>query len=209
MSEKTAKPRRVGAAARFVDSCLASGQVAFGLPELVRQTGLSETAAKFQLLRLRPQVVRVSPRQQFFLIVGPEHQTMGSPPVAWWLHDYLGWLQHPYYLALQSAASVYGSNPQALQVTQVMTDVPRRSIKVGRLRVVFFVKRGMGKAATQPRPKAYAPLLVSTPETTAFDLVRYAPRLGGLVQRSVSGSSDCHARRNLAAQSPSCAPLPL
>ena len=180
MSAHLTKPRQVGAAAAFIDARIASGQVAFPLHELVRQTGLSMTAAKFQLLRLGPQVVKVSPRQQFFLIVAPEHRTMGAPPVAWWLHDYLGWLQHPYYIALQSAASAYGSNPQALQVTQVMTDSPRRPIAVGRLRIVFFAKRGIGKASTQLQPKAFAPILVSTPETTAFDLVRYAPRIGGI-----------------------------
>ena len=174
------KSRQVGAAAAFIDARLASGRVAFSLDELVEQTGLSPTAAKNQLLRLGRQVVRVSPRQQFFLIVGPEHRTTGAPPAAWWLHDYLAWLQQPYYLALQSAASVYDSNPQALQVTQVMTDRPRRSIAVGRLRIRFFVKRGIGKASTQPLPKAFAPLLVSAPETTAFDLVRYAQRIGGI-----------------------------
>jgi hypothetical protein len=55
---------------------------------------------------------------------------MGAPPVAWWLDDYFNWLGHPYYLALQSAAGTYGSTPQALQVTQVMTDSPRRQICV-------------------------------------------------------------------------------
>ena len=105
---------------------------------------------------------------------------MGAPPVAWWLGDYFKWLGHPYYLALQSAAATYGSAPQALQVTQVMTDNPRREITVGRLRIRFFVKRGVERTPTQPLANAYAPLNVSIPEATAFDLVRYASRLGGM-----------------------------
>jgi hypothetical protein len=80
-----AKIYRNGAAAGFIDEKLASGYVAFSLDELTSKTGLSVIAAKNQLLRLRDQVVRVTPRQQFFLIVRPEHWVYGAPPVKWWL----------------------------------------------------------------------------------------------------------------------------
>jgi len=71
----------------------------------MQKTGRSLVAAKNQLLRLGTRVVRVSPSQQFFLVVGPEHRSRGSPPVEWWLDDYFRWLGHSYYLALLSAAS--------------------------------------------------------------------------------------------------------
>ncbi|MCW5557082.1 MAG: hypothetical protein KIT22_04495 [Verrucomicrobiae bacterium] len=137
-------------------------------------------AAKRQLSRLQGKVVRVSPRQPFYLIVGPEHRSMGAPPANWWLQDYFDWLRRPYYLALQSAASLLGSNPQALQVTQVMTDRPCRPIQVGRIQVRFFVKRGIERTPTQQPTGAVAPLWVSIPEATAYDLIRYATRLGGI-----------------------------
>ncbi len=100
--------------------------------------------------------------------------------MAWWLHDYFQWLGEPYYLALQSAASSLGSNPQALQVTQVMTRISRRAVEVGRIRIQFFVKRTVEQTPTQPLANAYAPLQVSTPEATTFDLVQYATRIGGI-----------------------------
>ena len=105
---------------------------------------------------------------------------MGAPPAIWWLQDYFNWLGRPYYLALQSAASAFGSNPQALQVTQVMTDRPSRAIKAGRIQVRFFVKRGIERTPTQQLAQAAAPLCVSTPEATALDLVRYATSIGGI-----------------------------
>jgi hypothetical protein len=180
MKKRVGNARRTGAATAFIDARLAAGRVAFPLADLVRETGLSVIAAKNQLLRLGSQIVRVSRPQQFFLIVSPEHRIVGAPPVAWWLDDYFNWLRHPYYLALQSAASAYGSNPQALQVTQVVTDVPRRGIETGRLRVRFFVKRGIDRTPTQAPPNAFAPISVSTPEATAFDLIRYASGIGGI-----------------------------
>jgi hypothetical protein len=174
------KTRLVGAAEAFVDARLALGRVAFSLAELTEASGLSDVAAKFQLLRLRGKVVRVSPRQPFCLIVSPEHRGMGAPPPTWWLQDYFDWLGRPYYLALQSAASCFGSNPQALQVTQVMSDRPLRAVKLGRIQVRFFVKRGIQRTPTQQPIGAVAPLRVSTPEATAHDLIRYAARIGGI-----------------------------
>ena len=180
MKQSKSKSRMDGSADAFIDQRLALGRVAFPLADLVKETGLSVTAARNQLLRLGNRVTRVSPRQQFFLIISPEHRVVGAPPVAWWLHDYFQWLGHSYYLALQSAASSLGSNPQALQVTQVMARIPRRSLEIGRIRVQFFVKRTLEQTPTQPLANAFAPLQVSTPEATTFDLIRYAARIGGI-----------------------------
>src|SRR4051794_12032494 len=109
--KETAKLRRPGAAATFLDTRLASGRVAFPLADLVKETGLSVTAARNQLLRLGHRVARVSRMHQFFVIVSPEHRAIGTPPLSWWIDDYFKWLRHPYYLALQSAAATYGSTP--------------------------------------------------------------------------------------------------
>ncbi len=174
------KPRRIGAAEAFIEGRLALGRVAFSLEELTKQSGLSAVAAKHQLLRLPGKVIRVSRRQPFFLILGPEHRGMGAPPAIWWLQDYFDWLGRPYYVALQSAASLLGSNPQAVQVTQVMTDRPCRGIKLGRVQVRFFVKRDIERTPTQQLAHAPAPIFLSRPEATAFDLIRYASRVGGI-----------------------------
>jgi hypothetical protein len=150
------------------------------LSEIVKGSGLSVVAARNQLLRLKDAVVRVSPRQQYFLIVQPQHRILGAPPVEWWLNDYFKWLGQPYYLALLSAAATYGSSHQAVQETEIITQVPRRVMIIGRRRLRFFVKSTIDKTITQQLPQAYAPLIVSTPESTVFDLVKYAERIGGL-----------------------------
>ncbi len=160
------------------------GRIGFGVDELMAATGLSDVAARRQLTRLSPQITRVTPRQEFFLIVDAENQPLGAPPPAWWLDAYFAWLGRPYYLALQSAAAEYGSTMQALQVTQVMTDKPRRDIVLGRVRIQFFVNGGVRTTPTQPAANAFAPLAVSTPAATVLDLVHYAPRIGG-IERTV------------------------
>ena len=172
--------RRIGAVSAFIDNRLTEGHVAFSMSQLEKETGLTVSAAKSQIRRLGHKIVRVSKAQSFFLIVSPEHFSRGSPPVDWWLDDYFRWLGHPYYLALQSAAGTHGSNPQSIQVTQVMTDTPRRPVTVGQLRVVFFVKHSIQATPTQQLANAFAPARVSTPAATGFDLIRYAARIGGI-----------------------------
>lgn len=169
-----------GAALDFIEHKLEQGIVSFSLDELTTDTGLSVVAARNQLLRLAGKVVRVTPRQQYFLIVRPDHRVFGAPPIEWWLGDYFKWLGHPYYIALQSAAMVFGSSHQAIQETQVITDISRRDITIGRIRIRFFMKSGIDRTIIQQAPNAHSPLLVSTPETTIFDLVRYAHKIGGI-----------------------------
>jgi hypothetical protein len=172
--------KRPGAAADFIDRRLQDGTVGFSLPQLVNATGLSPESARAQLRRLGKRVCQVSP--QFFLSVSPEHYVIGAPPVEQWLDDYFAWLGRTYYLALQSAAATYNASPQAIQVTQVITESPRRPVCVGRIKLHFFVKRSAKNTPTQQPPNAFAPIRISVPAATAFDLVRYAPRIGGIEQ---------------------------
>lgn len=174
------QPRNRGGAQRFVESCQARGQVSFTLAELRTATGLSFTAARDQVKRLGKHIVRVSPRQDFFLIVSPEQVPMGAPPAFWWLDAYFQSIGQPYYVGLLTAAAKHGSSHQAAQVVQVLTNIPRRELKVGRIRVQFFVKKTVGDAPTSDLPAAYAPLKISPPEVTALDLMRYAYRIGGM-----------------------------
>jgi hypothetical protein len=163
----------------FADDLLAKGRVSFPLAEATRATGLSVVAARNQILRSRGRFVRVAPKQQFLLVVTPEHRSMGAPPAEWWLDEYFNWLGHPYYVALLSAAAIHGSQPQALQTLQVMTDAPRRTVEIGRIRIRFFVKSAIASTPAQWVARARAPLRVSTPEATVLDLVNYADRIGG------------------------------
>jgi len=114
------------------------------------------------------------------LIVQPEHSAIGSPPVEWWLDDYFKWLDIRYYVALLSAASYFGSNQQAIQETQIISERQRRDVVVGRIRLRFFVKSAAECSITQQWHGAYAPLVVSTVETTIIDLVKYAASIGGI-----------------------------
>ena len=180
LAEPPTSSRAPRAALRFVEHRQALGLAHFTLTELATASGLSRKAAREQLDHLNGLVTRVSPRQEFFLIVSPEQRPMGAPPVFWWLDAFFKARQRPYYVGLLSAAAEQGWSHQAVQAVQVMTDHPMRPLVVGRLRVQFFVKKRMLDVPTMPLAQAHAPLLISTPEATALDLLRYANRIGGV-----------------------------
>jgi len=179
-SQNPVAKRLRGVAEAFVGERVASGNYGFSLADLVRETGLSDRNAKNQLRRLRGRTSKVARWQPFFLVNDPADKASGAVSYDRWLDDYFAWLGRPYYVGLQSAAAIHGSQPQALQTIQIVTDVPRREARVGRQKLRFFVKSDCAASAVQQAPRAFAPMKVSTPETTAFDLVRYAPRLGGI-----------------------------
>lgn len=178
-SELPSRDYKAGVARAFVQAKLQQGIASFSLVDLCRETCLSEMAGLRQLQRMGSQIAKV-PRKTFFLIVSPEHQTIGAPPTSWWLDDYFRWLNRPYYVALQSAAALHGSEPQAIQMTQVMTNHPQKELAVGRLRIRCFLKQSAERTPTQMQARSRAPLKISTPAATILDLLRYAPRIGGL-----------------------------
>jgi len=124
-------------------------------------------------------VASVSKRSSTRLIVPPEHQHYGAPPVEWWLDDYLRVSEPHCYLALLSAARHWGSAHYALQTTQVMVSHLRRPQAVGWLRLDFTFKRNLAKP---PQPTSTPPSLarISTREATLLDLLRHQAQIGGI-----------------------------
>ncbi|MFZ4780042.1 MAG: type IV toxin-antitoxin system AbiEi family antitoxin domain-containing protein [Terrimicrobiaceae bacterium] len=173
--------KRAGEVRRYFARCLDKGQIVFSLGAVIEVTGLSRVAARAQIRR-SGQVVPFSLRRGIYIIVPPEYRVNGAPPVDWWLDACFSHLGEPYYVGLLSAAGFHGSSHQAVQSVQIMisSTTPRRDMRIGRLHLKFFQKSGVEKTpAFEPSP-AYAPMKVSTVGATMFDLVKYAPRLGGL-----------------------------
>jgi predicted transcriptional regulator of viral defense system len=89
-------------------------------------------------------------------------------------------LDQPYYVGLLSAAGLHGASHQAVQVFQVVTDRPTRTVEVGRVRGSFVQSRRLGETPVVRMNTATGTMAVSTPEATAFDLVRFRSTVGGL-----------------------------
>lgn len=169
--------RNRGVVATFVADIQARGRAGFSLNILVDATSLSRPAASAQLRRLSD-VVQLHARSNFFLVVDPLHRFAGAPPVEWWIDDFFA-DSEPYYIGLLSAAALHGSSPQAIMVTQVVTERYRQPIRIGRRRIQFTSKVNAGKTPVMTPRGARVAVKVSTPEATFLDLVRFQTKLGG------------------------------
>lgn len=173
MSVGAPGPHHVGVVDAFIESVQASGRLTFTLAEVAGAVPTEGRALEAALRRRASagMIVRVAPRTGFFVIVPPEHRSMGCPPVDWWLDDLMSFLGTSYYVGLLSAAALHGSSHFAVMETQVVATKWFRPIHVGRSRIRFFQRQDTGVMPVEVRQGDWGPLTVATRETTVVDLL--------------------------------------
>jgi hypothetical protein len=169
-----------GVIARLLDEFQARGEWVVSIEHLVQLADLTPLAARRQLERLAPGVLRLPGRPSTYLLVPPEHRARGAPPAIMWLDAYFRVRGQPYYLGLLSAAALHGSSRQAVQVTQVLTTAPMRSMTLGRVHVDFYVKSKLAGTPLAALAGMPAPLAISSAEATALDLMTFSHNIGGV-----------------------------
>ncbi|MEK7477529.1 MAG: type IV toxin-antitoxin system AbiEi family antitoxin [Candidatus Coatesbacteria bacterium] len=164
----------------YVEGLLGRGRHTFTRAEARASLKSSPVAVYHSLRRLRKNGWLAMPRSGFYLIVDPEHRKMGVLPPTSWIDDLMRFHGVEYYVGLLSAAAIHGAAHQSPQEFQVVAGAVLRSLTVGRARIRFFFRRRMELAVTEPVKTASGHMPVSTPEMTAYDLVRYRKGAGSL-----------------------------
>lgn len=164
----------------WVEQLQARGRYTFTRDQGESQTERSFVATQTALRRLKEQGRIISPRRGFYVVVPPEYRSTGSPPASWFIDDLMGYLGQPYYVGLLSAAAIHGASPQQPMVFQVMTSVPTREVHVGRVAIRFSMNSKIEQMPVTEKQTETGTMRVATPETTAFDLVRYQAGAGHL-----------------------------
>jgi len=164
----------------WIDSLQASGKYSFLRARAIKESGLSQAAVSKALQRSvkRGRIVKL--KDYFYVIVPLEYRSAGAPPVSWFIRDLMAAMGLPYYVGLLSAAAVHGASHHQPQEFQVMTDRSVREIVASRTRIHFFASRYVSRAAVMDVKTPTGPMRVSTPETTAVDLVRFSRSAGRL-----------------------------
>ena len=149
------------------------GRYTFSRSEVELVTEASPAAVEATLRRLKKRGRIVCPRRGYYVLVPPEYRAAGCPPATWFIDDLMGHLERNYYVALLSAAALHGAGHQQPMAFQVLADAIERNIVVGRVRIDFHASRLTVAAATTTMQTETGKMVVATPETTAFDLVRF------------------------------------
>jgi len=165
--------------AEMVDALQARGCYTFDRKEALAELQVNEVVLKRAVARLAARTRIVVPKRGFYVIVPLEYRAAGSPPASWFIDDLMRHLGVPYYVGVLSAAGIYGAAHQQPQEYQVVTEVARRPIVAGRVRIRLLGKTALGQTSTAPIKTETGTMAVSTPEATALDLVRYASTAAG------------------------------
>ena len=174
--------RRSGTARHYVDRLAGSGRYFFSSADVREALGVSPAAAKMALHRLARQGLVASPARGHYVIVPPEYRALGCPPAEQWVPSLMERLGRRYYAGLLTAAQYHGAAHQRPQEFQVCLERARRPAVCGRVRVAFIVRKRLRGVPVQRVNTPRGTLLISTPESTALDLVGYPHRAGGLNQ---------------------------
>ena len=168
-------------AGRFIEELLGQGRYTFAREEAARRLGTSKSATYMSLHRLMKAGGLVMPISGFYVIVDPQHRAAGTLPPEWFIHELMEDLGRPYYVGLLSAAQLHGAAHHRPQQFQVMIPEPGvRPIRSGNVFIRFHQNGPFDHSRIQDVKTPTGMMKASSPETTAWDLVRYCKAAGGL-----------------------------
>jgi predicted transcriptional regulator of viral defense system len=95
--------------------------------------------------------------------------------------EYIG---KPYYIGLLSAAAIYGAAHQQPQEFFIMTTTKQLATQKKGIVINYIIKKKIPAQFLKNRKTETGYVKVSSPELTAFDLVYYSNRIGGINRTS-------------------------
>lgn len=164
----------------FLDQLQAAGRWSFSSEEALGAHGGRIAAARAVLRRLRAASLIATPHRGFHVILTPQFRNLGCLPPEYFVDDLMEYLDVDYHVGLASAAAYHGATHQAVQKFQIMVDHPRRPILCGRVRIEFIMQVNLEYVPLYEFEAPSGSIDVSSPEATAFALIGYPDRVGGL-----------------------------
>lgn len=169
-------------AQQYLDELTSEGRISFTKEELQESLGLTPNAAACMLRRLKQKQQIASPTRGYYLVLSPEFRPMGCLPPDFFIDDLMKHLGLDYYVALLSAALYHGASHQQPQVFQVMIAAKHMDIQCGQVTIQFITNQDLNEGDTALLNTRTSTMRVSTPETTAKDLLTFIHQSGGIGQ---------------------------
>ncbi len=157
----------------YTENLQSQGRLVFNASEARKALNQTENAFQKASKRLIQKNKLFRPAKGFYAIIPAQYRSAKGLPPEWYIDALMKFHDLPYYVGLLSAAALYGAAHQAPQELQVVTTKPLRLIVAGRTRIRFLTKQGISKTPVQDLKTQTGFFKVSTPEGTAFDLIRY------------------------------------
>lgn len=158
------------------------GRITFTRAEAIRALSVSDAAFLKAAERLQKRKLLLNPKHGFYVVVSAQYLSWGAPPPSSYIDDLMRHEHRPYYVGLLKAAELHGASHHAVMEFQVVTDRQFRRIKAGRSIIAFYYRKDLKilESHLSPHKTDTGHMMVSSPELTAFDLLRYAHAVGGV-----------------------------
>lgn len=164
----------------YIKSVRSQGRYYFTGEEALAELKISPNALYSGIYKLRKKGDIVSPAKNLYIIVPPEHQSMGCIPAEELVPILMKHWNLDYYASLLTAALYHGASHQKPQVFQMMVSKQIKPLMCGRIKIEFLYKKNLNALPTQNKIVKTGYLKISTPELTMMDLFLYPYRAGGL-----------------------------
>lgn len=162
----------------FIDCLQAKGQYFLSKRKTMQLLDVTDGALRSSIKRLVKKKRLFRLKQDLYMIIPLEYRNIGAPPPEWFIDYLMKAYKARYYVGLLTAASLHGASHQQSQIYQVITDKPLRSLKIGRARIKFYLKKDFHDTALVKKKTSTGYICVSNPELTAFDLIQYLKQSG-------------------------------
>ncbi len=164
----------------YIKSVRASGHLSFTLEKAVTDLHVSRNAIICGMYKLKKKGEVISPAKNLYVIVPPEHQSLGCLPAEKLVPILMQHWELPYYVCLLSSALYFGASHQKPQIFQVMVNKQLKPIICGKIKIEFIYKKSLENLPIKKIPVKTGYLVIATPELTAMDLLIYSHQVGGL-----------------------------
>lgn len=165
----------------YVFKIQSKGRYTLTLAELRSNFDSSEKAILQNIYRLKSKNLLAQVRKEFYVILPPQYSNRGMIPPTLFIGDMMEFLEREYYVGLLSASALHGAGHQQPMQFQVMIKKPPlRSIKNKKLDLHFYVKSRWQNEDIVQKKTETGYIHLSSPALTAFDLVHYNKKIGGL-----------------------------
>lgn len=165
----------------YLTEIQSKGRYSVTLNELKSRFDISEKAILQKIFRLKNKNQLAQVRKEFYVIIPPQYSNRGMIPPTLFINDMMVFLNRKYYVGLFSAAALHGAGHQQPMESQLITQRPAlRNINNQKVAISFFTKNEWVENQIIEKKTEVGYLKVSSPELTAFDLIQYHKRIGGL-----------------------------
>ena len=163
----------------FLLELQSKGRYTFTFDELRTRFNLSEETLLQVMYRYKYKKRVAQIRKGFYAIIPPEYSRQGMLPPYLFIDDLMKSLNKQYYVALLSAAAIYGAAHQQPMEFFVIAESPApRNIRNNKLKITFLSKNSWMQEGIAQQKTDAGYMNVSIPELTALDFFEYTHILG-------------------------------